>query len=688
MLDVQGTDSPLKPGNQDELTGKTPELNDESVASEKEVVAEVETNETDALVQVIDEKDAAEIPVEEALPPSDEEVSAPSEQKSAPNDTATEDSSEIVAAKKETQEIISPKSEIVSKEDVITKLQSIISQSVDVIKDEVELLKRTFYKLHKAAVEEEKKTFLEKGGDEKDFVPLKDELEEKLKELIAAYKEKKAQLLQNLEKTKEENLKRKEDLIERVKNLVESSEDINKAYNEFKKIQQEWNEITLIPQTKLNEIWRKYQVQVEKFYDLVKINNEFRDYDFKKNLEAKAALCEAAERLDEEPDVISAFYQLQNLHEQWREIGPVAREKREEIWNRFKAASTVINKKHQQHFEALRENENQSLDAKNALCEEIEAIDTSLLKTFKEWNEKTKEVIDLQAKWKTLGFAPRKVNEKIFERFRSACDKFFQQKSEFFKSLKSDLNENFEKKKELADKAESLKESTDWKVTSDILITLQKEWKTIGAVPKKYSEELWRKFIGACDHFFEQKNQNSSSQRSQENENLVRKKEIIEKIRNLDVSLDSEEALTQLRALAKEFSEAGHVPFREKDAVYKEYHAELDKQFDRLNIDKTNRRLTSYKESLRNISESGKSKLFRERDKLYKTYEILKSEIQTYENNIGFLSASSKGANTLISEMERKIEKLKDDLELIAKKIEAVDENLKNQNDNENEKPS
>lgn len=642
MLETHGTDLPVQPEKQE---GKA--MEQENV-NEKNVVTAIDQQDSD---------------------------------KKTEESSVVESASIVASEQVATENPENEKEEQFTQESILDKLKVLVMQSVEDVRDEVDVLKRHFYKLHKASIEEQKKQFVEDGRDEKEFVPTENPLENQLKELINSFKEKRAAFLENLEKEKEKNLQRKEVLIEEIKKLVESSDDINKAYAEFKKIQQEWNEITLIPQTKINEIWRSYQIQVEKFYDLVKINNEFRDYDFKKNLEAKAALCEAAERLDEEQDVISAFYQLQNLHEQWREIGPVAREHRDEIWNRFKVASTVINKKHQLYFEQLRENENKNLEEKTAICEAIEAIDTTILKTFKDWNEKTKEVIDFQAKWKTVGFAPKKVNEKIFERFRVACDKFFQQKSDFFKGLKNELNDNYEKKKALADKAESLKDSDDWKSTADIFINLQKEWKSIGAVPKKYSEILWRKFIDACDYFFEQKNQHSSSQRSQENDNLIKKKEIIEKIRDLDTSLDNDAALKELRTLAKEFSEAGHVPFKEKDRIYKEYHAELDKQFDRLNIDHVNRKLTSYKESLRNISEGGRGKLYRERDKLYKTYEILKNEIQTYENNIGFLSASSKNAGTLISEMERKIEKLKNDLELIAKKIEAVDENMKNDND-------
>lgn len=605
--------------------------------------------------------------------PITEEIDEKSEQ----TETKVEEQPEVIVNEIEIPSEPKKDDDKFTKESVVEKLRVIVKEAPEAVKDEVDLLKRNFYKLRKAEVEDARKSFVENGGEEKDFVPEVDELETELKELLNVFKERRTAFLGDQEKIKEENLKRKEQLIEEVRVLTESAVDINKAYNEFKKIQQEWNEITQIPQTKVNEIWRSYQVQVEKFYDLVKINNEFRDYDFKKNMEAKIALCEAAEKLDNEPDIISAFYQLQNLHQQWREIGPVAREQREEIWTRFKTASTVINKKHQEYFEGLRAGENSNLEEKTKICEAVEAIDTSVLKTFKDWNDKTKEVLDLQAKWKTIGFAPKKVNEKIFERFRSACDKFFREKGEFYKGVKSDLSANYEKKKALCEKAEALKDDTDWKATADVLIALQKEWKTIGAVPKKYSDALWHRFIGACDYFFEQKNKHSSSERVQENENLARKKEIIEKIRALDEITESDEALQQLRALAKEFSEAGHVPFKEKDRIYKEYHAELDRQFDRLNVDRANRRLSSFKDSLKDMGESGKSRLYRERDKLYKSYEILKNEIQTYENNIGFLSASSKNAGGLLKDMERKIEKLKEELELIADKIEAIDEKMK-----------
>ena len=417
---------------------------------------------------------------------------------------------------------------------------------------------------------------------------------------------------------------------------------------------------------------------VEKFYDIIKLNNEFRDYDFRKNLELKTKLCEAAEKLAEENDVVSAFHQLQKLHQEFRETGPVAKELREEVWNRFKAASGVVNRKHQQHFEALKENEQRNLDEKTVICEIVEAVDYNELKTFTEWENKTKEIIALQAKWKTIGFAPQKMNVKIFERFRNACDDFFKRKGEFFKSLKESFNENLEKKRALCEKAESLKENTDWKETSDIFIKLQQEWKSIGPVPKKYSDTIWKRFIGACDFFFEQKNKATSSQRSIETENLEKKKAIIDELMKIDENTEAEEAGERTRELMKEWNSIGHVPFKDKDKIYKQYHAIVDKLFERFHINSANKKLNNYRSNISHFNNQGDkgNSLYREREKLMRSYENMKNEIQTYENNLGFLTSSSKKGNSLVSEMNKKVEKLKSDLELILKKIEVIDESL------------
>ncbi len=565
-----------------------------------------------------------------------------------------------------------------TKDEIIAKLSEIVESAEDATRTEIDSLKQAFYKIRRGEVEELKNAFIKEGGEEKDFEAPEDELEGKLKELLAKHKEKRAAALAEEERQKAANYALKLQLIDRLKDLTESQDDFNKLYNEFKEIQQRWKEIKAVPQEVATELWRNYQNYSEKFYDIIKINNQFRDYDFKKNLELKTALCEAVEKLEEEPDVVSAFHQLQKLHQQWREIGPVAREFREEIWGRFKAASTIINKRHQQHFEELKGKEQDNLDAKTAICEEIEKIDYEKLLTFKDWEEKNKEVIALQEKWKTIGFAPKKHNVKIFERFREACDTYFKKKSEFYKGIKEEMEKNLELKKALCEKVEALKDSTDWKETTETMIALQKEWKTIGPVARKHSDAVWKRFITACDYFFEQKNKNVSSQKTIEQENLVAKKEVIEKIQGIDETLPHDEALTQLKGLMAEWSAIGFVPFRDKDKIYKEYHAAVDSQFDRLNVDKNDRRMQSFKENISDIAsgEHGKGRLYNERDRLMRIYERMKNELQTYENNMGFLSISSKGGGGLLKDMERKIEKLKEEMELIVKKIDAIDENL------------
>ena len=564
-----------------------------------------------------------------------------------------------------------------SKEEILEKLTGLVGAAADTTRNEVEALKQAYYKIHRSEVDELKKAFLTAGGEEKDFVAPEDETESKIKELLNVYKEKRAAILAEEERVKAANYALKLQLIDQLKALTESQEDFNKLYNDFKDIQQRWKEVKAVPQEHVSELWKNYQTYSEKFYDIIKINNQFRDYDFKKNLEMKTALCETVEKLQTEPDVVSAFHQLQKLHQQWREIGPVAKELREELWSRFKAASTIINKRHQEHFEGLKAKEQENLEAKTAICEQIENIDFQALKSFKDWEEKNKEVIALQDKWKTIGFAPKKSNVKIFERFRAACDVYFNRKSEFYKNIKDEMEKNLELKKALCEKAEALKDSTDWKSTTEKMIALQKEWKTIGSVARKHSDAVWKRFISACDYFFEQKNKNASSQKSVEQTNLAAKKALIEKINTLDEA-DHDEALAVLKGYMAEWNTIGHVPFKEKDKVYKEYHEAVDKQFDRLKVDQNDRKMQTFRSNLSDMSngERGKGKLYGEREKLMRMYERMKNELQTYENNIGFLSISSKGGGGLLKEMERKIDKLKDEMALIIKKIDAIDENL------------
>ena len=565
-----------------------------------------------------------------------------------------------------------------TKDEVLAKLKEIAANVETAPKADIDSLKQAFYKLHNAEQEAARKQFIENGGSAEDFIPTPDPAEEEFKNVMSVIKEKRSELAAEQEKQREMNLQVKLSIIEELKDLVESPDDPNKNYAEFKKLQQQWNEVTLVPPAKVNELWKNYQLYVEKFYDLLKLNNEFREYDFKKNLEIKQRLCEAAEKLADEPDVVSAFHQWQKLNEEFRDTGPVAKEQREEIWARFKAATTAIHRRHQQHFEALKEKERNNLDQKTVICEIVEAIDCNELTTPSQWEEKAQEVIALQAKWKTIGYAPQKMNVQIYERFHKACDEFFHKRSEFFKSMKENMNANLEKKRALCEQAEALKDSTDWKATAEALTKLQKEWKTIGPVNKRHSNEVWKRFITACDYFFDQRNKAQSSQRSQEQENLEKKKAIIEQLNAIDENADSEEAAQLVRDLTKQWNSIGHVPIKEKDKIYKRYRTIVDQLFDRFHISASNRKLSNFKASVSSMQDSG-SQLYREREKLVRIYENMKSELQTYENNLGFLNASSKKGNSLLSELNRKVDKLKADIELAKQKIKVLDESIANE---------
>lgn len=559
-----------------------------------------------------------------------------------------------------------------SKHEVLERVKELAHSDETPAKDEVDHLKTAFYKLLFAEREADQKTFIENGGDPEAYVMKTDDSEEQFKAEMGLIKEKRAKAFQQQEEEKKANLQRKQQIIEKIKMMSTSPEEANKSYNDFKALQQEWKDIKAVPAEKANELWRNYQLYVEQYYDLLNLNRELREYDFKKNLEQKTLLCEAAEKLADEPDAVSAFHQLQELHQQYREIGPVAKELREQIWARFKAASTVINKRHQQHFEELRAKEEENLTRKTALCEKVEAIAKEENKNATDWENHTKQIIDIQTEWKTIGFAPQKMNVKIFDRFRAACDDFFGRKAEFFKTLKEKFAENTKKKKEMVEQAKALMDSTDWKATSDKLIKLQKEWKTIGMVPKKVGDQLWAEFVAACNKFFEARNAATAGTRNEEQQNLDRKKEIIAKLKELlDSAADNVQAT--LQQLIDEYGKIGHVPFKEKDKLFKEYHKVVDALYKQLNISASKQRLDNFKSSIKSMAKQGEDMLDNERGRLMRRYEQLKSEITTYENNLGFLNASSKKGNSLIDEMNRKVNKLKDDLELIRQKIKAID---------------
>ena len=559
-----------------------------------------------------------------------------------------------------------------NKKEVVDRIKEIAHSDDNPQKDEVDYLKTIFYKMHFAEREAALKAYIDGGGNPDTYQVRPDEEEETFKAEMGLIKEKRAKIFLEQEQEKQENLKKKLDIIEKIKSMITSPDEANKAYQEFKKLQQEWKEIKAVPAEKANELWRNYQLYVEQFYDLLKLNNEAREYDFRKNLEIKERLCEAAEKLGEEEDVVSAAQQLQELHQEYRETGPVAKDLRESLWARFKAASTVVNKRHQQHFEKMRAMEEENLTKKTALCERIEEIVKVMPANANEWEQQTKEIIALQAEWKTIGFAPQKMNVKIFERFRATCDNFFERKAEFFKKMKQQYAENIDKRKALIEKAKSLQDSTEWRATADKLIALQKEWKSVGTVPKKQGDRLWNEFLAACNHFFEARNHATSGTRNEERANLETKRGIIAQLKEL-LEEAAEGVQEKVKELTEQYNAVGHVPFKEKDKLYKEYHDVLDMIYKKLNINMSKRRLDKFNNNLKNVAEKGVDALDNERARLMRRYESLKQEIQTYENNLGFLNASSKKGNSLIDEMNRKVQKLKDDMNLVREKIKAID---------------
>ena len=587
------------------------------------------------------------------------------------NAQAVETPADETASQVETKEE-QPQKVYATKAEILERVREIAHGDETPQKEEVDNLKTAFYKLHIAEREAHIKAFIDGGGDPNQYQIVPDSVEEAFKAEMGIIKEKRAKLFKEQEAEKQENLTKKLAIIDKIKSMITTPEEANKSYQEFKTLQQQWREIKNVPAEKANELWRNYQLYVEQFYDMLRLNSIARDEDFKKNLEAKTRLCEIAENLANEEDIISAFHQLQKLHQEYREIGPVAKEQREEIWNRFKAASTVINKRHQQHFEGIRAREEDNLARKTVLCEKVEAIAAEENKGSGDWEKHTKQIIELQSEWKTIGFAPQKMNVKIFERFRAACDDFFGRKAEYFKGLKDTFKQNTEKKRALIEKAQALQDSTDWKATGDKFIALQKEWKTIGIVPKKLGDQLWEEFLGACNKFFEARKAAGAGQHSEEYANLDKKREVIAKLKNIAEEA-GEDILEKVQSLVEEYNAIGHVPFKEKDKIYEEYHAVLDKLYKDLNISVAKRRLNNFKQNLKQVAERGENALDNERARLFRQYEAIKQEVQTYENNLGFLNASSKKGNSLIDEMNRKVQKLKDDMNLVREKIKAID---------------
>ena len=601
-------------------------------------------------------------------------TSAPAEE--TPEEmTVSEETTSEETASEETQ-TVENNTVYETKEQVVDRLKAIQEENTGGDKNELDLLKQVFYKLHRAAQMAARNAFIEQGGAPEDWRAEIDGAEENFKAIMASIRQRRAEIAEQVEKQKAENLAKKQAIIDRIKELATSPEEANAHFDEFKQLQAGWKELGAVPAEKATEIWKNYQLYVEQFYDLLKLNSEAREYDFKKNLSAKERLIELAEKLADEEDVIQAFNKLQGLHAEYKEIGPVAKELRDQVWERFKAASTVINKRHQEHFEAIKAREEENLQKKTALCEQVEDIKTEEISSFNEWEEKTKQVIALQAEWKTIGLASHKQNALIFDRFRAACDAFFTAKAEYYKGVKDEQNENLEAKRALVEKAEELQDSTEWRKTTDKLIELQKQWKTIGAVPRKYSDQLWKRFTAACDKFFEAKNAANADQRAEETANLEAKQGIIEQLKAL--AADAANAtLDKVKELQAEWNEVGHVPFREKDRLYKEYRAVADELYKQFGASQARRRLEGFQKSVRQAVAKGESTLSRERERLLRIFETRKAEFQTYENNLNFLNATSKSGNSLVAEMNRKVEKLREELDLLSSKIKAIEAEMR-----------
>ena len=615
----------------------------------------------------------------ETEPAEDVKLEEPAPQEESPEPVASPDSEEAPEpAESEETEIVADESaqgylayQVMTKTELLDALKDLIQHPIEEVKNELSHLKQAFTNLRRSEVEKEKADFIAGGGNEADFVAGVDEAEENFKALLVVVKDKKAELAAKLEETKKENLEKKRAIIDEIKSIINDPDNVNRQFGHVKELQQKFREVGEVAATESSRIWKEFQITMEHFYDLLKMNKELRDYDFKKNLELKQQLCAEAEALDDEEDVLAAFRKLQELHDKWRETGPVAKDIREELWVRFKNASSVINKKHQSYFEVRKEQEQTNAQAKQELCDRIEAISTDGLKTYAQWENKTKEIIALQDEWKKLGFASKKLNNELFNRFRKSCDDFFEKKAAFFKALKEELAANLAKKNELVERAEALKDSTDWKKTTDELVALQKEWRKIGPVVKRHSESVWKRFVAACDHFFEQKKAQTTNIHAVEYDNLKQKREIIAQLKAALELEDAEQGAKEARELIAKWNSIGHVPYKEKDKIYAEYKEVKDRAFEKFDLRGSKASLASFESSLNEMGDSGR--MYHERERLVRSYEQKCNELKVFENNLGFLSARSKDGNVIVKEMEKKISKIKDEISVLEQKIKLID---------------
>ena len=616
---------------------------EEHKAEESEPVEEPKAEEPAAEPEAVEPAPVEETAVEE---PAAEEP-APAEEKTVEEPKAEEPAPKLDLAGK-------------SKSELVDMMREAATRPIEDVKEEVQAIKAAFFALRHEEVAKEKEEYLANGNEESAFTPKEDPDENNLKELLNVLKERRTEYNAAQEANREANLAKKRQIIELINEIANDPDNINRQFNRVKQLQQDFKDAGDV----------QFQRATERFYDVLKMNKELRDYDFKKNLELKQQLCEEAEALDEEPDIVTAFRKLQELHNSWREIGPVAKELREELWARFKAASSAINKKYQTFFEDRKSKEKENADAKTALCEKIEAISTDDLKTYAQWDEVTKQIIALQEDWKKLGYASRKANAALFARFRKSCDDFFSKKAEFYKTMKEEMTSNLAKKIDLCERAEALMDSTEWKEATEKFVEMQKEWKTIGPVVKKQSDLVWKRFIAACDHFFEQKKKQNVNVHAVEHDNLKAKKDIIATLK-ATIEEASDDAAQTVRDLMDRWQEIGHVPFKEKDKVYAQYRELIDKAFETFNMRGTRPRGDGG--SPRSGRQSGSDRGLSERDRLVRTYEQRMSELKTFENNMGFLTANTKSGNSLVQEMERRIVSLKEEIAELEQKIKDMD---------------
>ena len=565
--------------------------------------------------------------------------------------TAEDESAENAVEKK----IYANRAEILER---ISEIAGIASESV---KGEINYLKLLYYKLRQQETDAEMQAFIDGNGDPATYESKPDELEPRLKDLLNIQKEARAAMVKARDEEYANNLALKREVLDKMETIAGNAEEVGQKYNEFQELQKQFKEIGAVDQQEVAGLWKRYTQLTEQFYDALKINKELRDYDFRKNLEAKLQICEEAEKLVQAPDVVDAFRKLQEMHDQWRIIGPVAPSVREEIWNRFKAASTEINKRHQVHFEQLKAQEHANEVGKTSICEKVEAIDLSQITTVKGWDDATKVILAFQDEWRKLGFASKRVNTQLFERFRQSCDNFFNQKAEFFKSVRGEQSDNLQRKIALCERAEALSTSTDWRKTTDQLISLQNEWKTIGPAPRKYSQQVWERFKSACDAFFKAKEEAVGGERATERANFERKQEIILALTNLKDDVENA-TVKGVRDLMNQWAEIGHVPFKEKDKLQAKYKELIDFFFDKLDMKGQRRRFENTKEHVASIKDS---------NTLQRKLERLINDLKTYENNLGFLTAKSKSGNGLVALMQSKMEELKAEIEELKNRIEA-----------------